>query len=113
MTWKIVCVGCVVASALLGCNNDTSTGGPATAPSPTPSTPAMPGVGDFKAQADKVMGTIETAINDKKWDAADAGMAQLEKLKPSLPAEYAGKIDGLKKKLDDAKAAAPKPTTAP
>jgi hypothetical protein len=113
MTWKIVCVGCVVASALLGCNKNETTG-PTTAPT-TSSLPSMtmPGIDAMKTTADRVMGEVGTAIADKKWDAADAGMAQLEKLKPSLPAEYAGKIDGLKKKLDDAKAAAPKPATAP
>jgi hypothetical protein len=112
MTWKIACVGFVVASALLGCNKNETTG-PSTAPSSAPSTSALPSLGDMKGQADKVMGEVEKAINDKKWDAADAGMAQLEKLKPSLPAEYAGKVDALKKKLDDAKAAASQPATKP
>jgi hypothetical protein len=109
MRWKIVCVGCVVASALLGCNDNSTTTSPATAPSAS----ALPGVDAMKGTADRVMGDVETAISDKKWDAADAAMTQLEKLKPSLPAEYAGKIDALRKKLDDAKAAAPKPATAP
>jgi hypothetical protein len=103
MKLKMLCAGSVIAAALLGCNNDTNPGASATGPAPA----TLPGVGGMKDQADKVMGEVEAAINDKKWDAADAGMAQLQKLKPSLPAELAGKVDALQKKLDDAKKAAP------
>jgi hypothetical protein len=104
MKMKILGIGSLLTLALAfaGCG-DNSQPTPAPATKPAATTPAID-VAALKASADKWLADIKQAITDKKWDVADKGVAELNKLKPNLPADYAAKIDDLKKALDAAKA---------
>ena len=97
-------LSCVTLALALGaCGNDSST----TAPAPTP--PAtQTAMAATTAEADKLLSAVSDNIKANQWDLADKGMAQLEDMKPKLPAEYGPKIDQLKQTYDAAKAAAAK-----
>jgi hypothetical protein len=44
-------------------------------------------------------------MKQNKWNLAQQSVAELEKMKPNLPAEYGPRIDQLKTLVDQAKAA--------
>jgi len=94
------------ALTLAACGDDSSK----PAPPPTPVTPANSGSNAkirsdaAKIQADKLLADTAQYIKDNKWELADAGIKQLEQMKPNLPPEYGPKVDDLRKAYDAAKA---------
>jgi len=106
MNKSILVAGSVLAFAIAGCGDNSST----TPPTTQTAAPANNGdtVAALKAEADKILADVSQYVKDNKWDLADKGMARLVELKPKLPAEYGPKIDQLKSALDAAKAAAAK-----
>jgi hypothetical protein len=57
------------------------------------------------AEADRLLTQTGDYIKQNKWDLAQQSVAELEKMKPNLPAEYGPRIDQLKTVVDQAKAA--------
>lgn len=61
---------------------------------------------DVSAEATKLIDQATTYIKENKWDLAESTVKQLEGMKASLPADYQGQVDNVRKMLDTAKAAA-------
>jgi hypothetical protein len=57
------------------------------------------------AEADRLLAQTGDYMKQNKWDLAQQSVAELEKMKPNLPAEYGPRIDQLKTLVDQAKAA--------
>lgn len=100
MNWKILGIGSILALAIAGCGNNS-------APAPTGTKPANAAASvNLQATADKLLADAAQYVKENKFDLADKAVAELEKSKPNLPAEYGPKIDQLKKLVDTAKTAA-------
>lgn len=60
---------------------------------------------DLIAKAQPLVEQATTYIKDHKLELADKAVTQLEGMKTSLPADWASKVENLRKTLDAAKAA--------
>jgi hypothetical protein len=58
---------------------------------------------EAQAKATDLLTQVTTYGKENKMDLAEKALAELDKLKPQLPAEYASKIDGAHKMFDAAK----------
>ena len=105
MTIKTLTLGSLLALAVAGCGDSSTT---TVTPAPSTPAPAAP-AGDadaLKASAEKLLADAGTYVKDHKWEMADKAVASLEDMKPKLPAEYGPRIDQLKTGLAAAKTAA-------
>jgi hypothetical protein len=68
-----------------------------------PAEGAAAATGDAKAQATDLLTKVTTYVKENKMDLAEKSLAELDKLKPQLPAEYGPKIDSAHKMFDAAK----------
>jgi hypothetical protein len=59
--------------------------------------------GDAQTKATELLTQVTTYVKDNKMDLAEKALAQLDKLKPSLPEAFQGKIDSAHKMFDAAK----------
>jgi hypothetical protein len=75
----------------------------AAVPADTAAAPAAAAEGDAKAQATDLLTKVETYVKENKMDLAEKALAELDKLKPQLPAEYQSKIDTAHTMFDTAK----------
>ena len=99
MNCKILGLTSILALAIAGC-------GDSNAPTPATTKPTMTAAtADVKATADKLLADAAQYVKDNKWDLANKTVAELDKSKPNLPAEYGPKIDQLKQMLATAQAA--------
>jgi hypothetical protein len=73
------------------------------APGDAAAAPADAAAGDAQAQATELLTQVSTYVKENKMDLAEKALAQLDKLKPNLPAEYASKIDSARTMFDTAK----------
>ena len=114
MKLKICAIVGLSVAALCGCGKEST---PAPAPTPTPApaggaavpttAPSVANAADAaKLEAEKLLTEAGTYIKENKFDLADKAVAQLDALKPNLPAEYAPRIEQLKQAIATAKAAA-------
>jgi hypothetical protein len=75
---------------------------PAAAPGDAAAAPAD-AASESTAKATELLAQVSTYVKENKMDLAEKALAELDKLKPNLPAEYASKIDGAHKMFDAAK----------
>jgi hypothetical protein len=68
-----------------------------------PADAADAAAGESVSKAQELMTQATNYIKDNKLDLAEKALAQLDELKPKLPASYAPKIDSLHTLLDNAK----------
>jgi hypothetical protein len=106
MPRKTLVIVSALSLALAACGDNSNK--PATAPAGPAAPAAAPTAQDLKAAADKALADLQQYIKDNKWDLADKGVAELDKLRPNLPPEYGPRIDQIKQALAAAKAAAAK-----
>jgi hypothetical protein len=76
---------------------------PADAAAAAPADSAAAATGDAKAQATDLLTKVTTYVKENKMDLAEKALAELDKLKPQLPAEYQSKIDAAHTMFDTAK----------
>jgi hypothetical protein len=109
MNCKMLGIGSILALALAGCGDNNAPTPAAT--KPTAAATAAAGnamnaaTADVKATADKLLADASQYVKDNKWDLANKTVAELDKSKPNLPAEYGPKIDQVKQLLATAQAA--------
>ena len=108
----------VAGMAFVGCDTKSNTPAPATPPSSaTPAAPTADAVktatdaaktaaANVSADAQKLLDEVTQNIKDNKMQLAEDGLKKLEAMKPSLPADWAPKIDQARSAFDAAKKAA-------
>lgn len=69
----------------------------------TASGKAAEAAGNAQSQATELITQVTNYVKDNKMDLAEKALAQLDKLKPSLPEAFQGKIDAAHKMFDTAK----------
>lgn len=59
---------------------------------------------EITAKASELIDQAKEYIKENKWDMAESAVKQLEAMKGSLPAEYQGQVENVRKMFDTAKA---------
>jgi hypothetical protein len=90
------------ASATVAGDSATAPAAPADA-APADAATAPAAAADAKAQATDLLTKVSTYVKENKMDLAEKALAQLDKLKPQLPADYQSKIDTAHTMFDAAK----------
>jgi hypothetical protein len=92
------------ASATISGDKAAAAAAPADAATATaPAEGAVAATGDAKAQATDLLTKVTTYVKENKMDLAEKALAELDKLKPQLPADYQSKIDAAHTMFDTAK----------